>query len=635
MSDLTSSTQLPLAMLEEPSWVRPTSLPNWSMMHVVAVDVETRDDHLHELGAGDIRGDGYVVGVSVAVSAADKLYIPLRHLEGNNFDHGQAIPWLKGLLGNPQIIKVGANITYDIGWLRTLGIEFQGPLYDVTFAESIIDEDAYSSGLDACCQKYLGINKNEQWLKYAAEMYGVDPKKELWKLPAKYVGQYGEDDAAYCLEIRKKQLEEIKKQQLEEILKLEMNLIYVVSKMRYNGVRINEAAAEQLADMLKDKEKIVNDRIRGFCEGPINIWSAHDLARACNHLGIQFPTTSSAKPQPSFTKEFLEASGHPFLEAVRESRGLNKLRTTFVEDLVSNHVVRGRIHATFNQLKRDLDGTRGGRFSMSNPNLQQIPSRHELAKYVRALFLPDNGLQWGKFDYSQQEPRLMVHYGAAMRFTGGADFCRAYHEDSNTDFYKLITDAAKITRRQAKDLSLGRSYGMGFKKMAEKLNCSHLQAKKYLELFDEAAPFVRELAESCQSKADRTGYIRTLGGRRRHFELWAPVEAFKPDYVVQEFNKPMPYEEARAKYPGRKLTRFGTRKAFNALIQGSAADMMKKAIYTLYKELHIVPYVTVHDEVGIGLTPDQDIGPIKEILLNAYPLRVPMKVDIDVGDTWK
>ena len=241
---------------------------------------------------------------------------------------------------------------------------------------------------------------------------------------------------------------------------------------------------------------------------------------------------------------------------------------------------------------------------------------------IRSLFIPEEGCQWGLFDYSQQEPRLTVHYANRMGLIGAKDAVTAYR-DKNADFHQIVADMANIPRKQAKNINLGLSYGMGKQKLIKELGLGDTEAQALLTKYHEKVPFIRGLQDQCARVALDRGYIKTLAGRRCHFDLW--------EHKYDD-SMPLPLEEAREKY-GDVLKRSYTYKALNRLIQGSAADMTKLAMLGLWEE-GIVPHVQVHDEVDISIEDDEQAAKVSRIMENCVELAVPLVVDTELGASW-
>ena len=616
------------------AWTPGYVYPSAKGVKAIAIDLETSDPNLTTLGPGGVRGDGHVAGVSIAMitpgGSLFKAYYPIQHLLGFNYEKGLIVAYINNLLAT-DVPKVGANILYDLEWLHTLGIHPTPPFYDVQTAEALLNEerkDGYS--LDTLAKHYLGAGKNEAALRDAAGLYGLHPKQDMWKLPADYVGAYAEDDAALTLQIWTKQEGLLSKDNLLQVWDLETRLIPVLLAMRLQGVRIDMDAAERLSNSLGHDQKALTKKLKDFTELNIDIWSNLDIAKACKQLDISYQTTPLGNP--SFDNEFLKHSQHPFLQTLRQARKVDRLKGTYVDNLVGKFVHKGRIHAQFHATNREEGGTRTGRLSSSKPNLQQIPSagrgeNEEIAAAIRGLFIPDDGLQWAKMDYSQQEPRILVHYACLCGFAGAKEVRDAYRADSTLDFYQFLQDAAGISRWESKQLSLAKMYGLGKVKLSNKLQMPLQDAEILIEKFNDNVPFVARMAWKAQSLAKERGYVTTLLGRKRHFNYWSPIEIWE--------NNIEGLEAARAAFGDVPLERSWTYKALNSLIQGSAADMTKQAMVTMYEAAAPIPYIQVHDEINVGVE-DRGIAEYcVEIMEQAVPLEVPVNVDVDLGGSWK
>ena len=267
--------------------------------------------------------------------------------------------------------------------------------------------------------------------------------------------------------------------------------------------------------------------------------------------------------------------------------------------------------------------------SSSSPNLQQIPARDpEIKALIRGLFIPEEGCRWGSYDYSSQEPRLLVHWAASlpdsMKHSMVDDIVRRYHTE-NVDLHQMVADLAGISRKQAKVVNLGIMYGMGKAKLANQLGISTEEAEELLATHHERVPFVKGLAEVASQQAEKYGSIRTLLGRKCRFHLWEPKFGY---------NKPLPLEEARKEY-GLALRRAFTYKALNKLIQGSAADQNKQAMADCHRD-GLVPMLTVHDELCFSVESDAQSARITDIMENGlgHVLKVPSKVDVALTSNW-
>jgi len=612
-------------------WTPPSTFPDLNRARIIGLDVETKDPYLKEKGPGTIRRDGHVAGVAISSDIGFTGYYPIGHLGGGNLDKDVVLRYVGSILSNSRQIKVGANLPYDLEWLRAEGVKVAGPYRCIQQAEALINEERRSYSLESLAQSYLGVGKEESLLREAASVYGVDPKSELWKLPAKYAGAYAEGDVTPLIPIYKQQADLLEIEKLDKIYELESSLIPVLLDMRFQGVPVNLERAHDVSLQLQIEEEKLRLKLREWAGFNVNEWSNDHLASVCRSHNISFTMTD--KGNPSFTKDFLKFSDSPFLKTVTDVRTLNRLRTKFIDKDIIENSIDGRIHAQFHQLRDDEGGTRTGRFSSSHPNLQQVPKRDErFAPLIRSLFVSDPEMWWAKLDYSQQEPRITVHYAFLLKLSEAEQYAEYYSKDPGFDFYKPILKSTGTVRRTAKDLALGRNYGMGEKTMAGRLNTTESDARGKLRDFDKVVPFIKELFDICQKKAERTGFIITLLGRKRHFNHWEPVDAYRR-VKAGEFIPQSTHSQAEGRWPGIRIVRANTRNAFNSLIQGSAADMMKRAMILLYEE-GVIPYLTVHDETDNPAKTKKDAEHQKEIMESAVELEVPVICDLELGRSW-
>ena len=389
---------------------------------------------------------------------------------------------------------------------------------------------------------------------------------------------------------------------------------------RFNGVRVDVEAAHKLKTTLVGQEKQLLLEVEKETQIDVQIWAARSIAKVFEKLHLPFDRTEKTN-SPSFTKNFLQNHPHPLVKRIARAREINKAHTTFI-DTILKHSYKGRIYAEINQLRGDNGGTVTGRFSYSNPNLQQIPARDkELGPAIRSLFIPEEGHTWGCFDYSQQEPRLVVHYAALQNLYGVDEVLNAYRE-GDADFHTIVADMAEIPRSQAKTINLGLFYGMGKNKLQAELGVSKEKAEELFRQYHNKVPFVKQLMDAVMRRAQSSGKIRTLLGRLCRFHLWEPNQF--------GIHKALPHDAALLEH-GPGIKRAYTYKALNRLIQGSAADMTKKAMIELHKE-GIIPHIQVHDELDISVK--DNANKIKEIMENAVSLEVPNKVDYESGPNW-
>ena len=604
----------------ESDWSIPDVFPQFTETERIAVDLETYDPHLLTSGPGWATGRGYIVGVGVATESW-KGYFPIRHEGGGNLDEAVVLRWLKKTLSSPKREVIFHNSLYDVGWLRREGVEVQGKILDTIFAAPLVDENRHSYSLDSLGQTYCGEKKDESLLQDAALAWGINPKAELYKLPSKYVGPYGEQDAALTLKLWEKLKVELREHNSESIFEMECKLIPLLLEMRWRGVRVDETKAEEIGETLSKEEQKIQVEIKRKYGNEVQLWANASLQKIFDNNNLWYPKSPTGLA--SFQRQWLEGHEHELPQLIVRARKLNKARTTFIDKMIMEHSYNGRIHAEAHPLRSHRGGTVSGRFSYSNPNLQQVPARDpEIGGLIRSLFIPEDGCQWGIFDYSQQEPRLTVHYANQMHLTGAKEAVADYTE-KNADFHQIVADMANIPRKQAKTINLGLSYGMGKQKLTKELGLDDNEAEDLFTQYHNKVPFIRGLQDQCARVALDRGYIRTIAGRRCRFDHW---EHRFEDSV------PLPLEEAKEKY-GDNLKRSYTYKALNRLIQGSAADMTKLAMLGLWEE-GIVPHLQVHDEVDISIENTDQARKVARIMENCIELAVPLVVDIELGRSW-
>ena len=607
-------------------WICPENFPDLKGYKYIAIDLETRDPDLKSRGSGAIIGNGNIVGIAVAVDGWSGYY-PIAHEGGGNLEHDKVMSWIKSICAADNV-KIFHNAMYDVCWLRAAGVQINGHIVDTMVMASLIDENRLGYTLNSISYDYLGEVKDEKALTEAAQSWGIDPKSEMYKLPALYVGNYAEKDAQLTLELFKVLSREIQKQNLQNIFDLETQLFPCLIDMKFKGVRIDIERADQLKKELVLKEQNLLLEVKKETGLDVQIMAARSIAKMFDHLKLHYDRTEKAN-EPSFTKNFLQEHKHPLVQKIAKARELNKAHSTFIDSIL-RFTHKGRIHADINPIRSDQGGTVTGRFSYANPNLQQIPARNkDLGPMIRSLFLPEVGHKWGCFDYSQQEPRLVVHYAATTEpicFDDSVTDIVEKFKDNKVDFHKTVADMAGISRDQAKTINLGLFYGMGKAKLQAELGLSTKEEAEVLfNQYHKNVPFVKELMNKTSQFAQTSGSIGTLLGRRCRFNKWEPT--------TFGMHTAMSFEEAERTYGRGRIRRAMTYKALNKLIQGSAADMTKKAMLDLYNE-GIIPHIQIHDELDISVIDDNHAKKIVEIMENAVTLAIPNKVDYESGETW-
>ena len=626
-------SQLQLAVTNlSTEWVPPSELPDLTNRPEIAIDLETRDPNIKSLGPGWPRGDGDIIGYAVAADGWSG-YLPVGHEGGGNLDRRIVEKWLQKQLAAPSD-KVMHNAQYDLGWIKSKGFEVNGNIIDTMVVAALMDENRFSYSLNATCYDYINKTKSEKGLIEAAKEFGVDPKSEMYKLPAMFVGEYATADAELTLELWKYLKVEIGKQSLTTVFELERDLLPCLVDMTLRGIRVDIEAMEKASQfMLKQKDEALKN-LKALCGFNVEIWAAASIAKAFDEIGLDYPKTE--KGAPSFTKAFLNNHSHDLAKQLLLAREYDKSKNTFMDGMLKHVGKDGRIHGHINQIRSDDGGTVSGRISMSNPNLQQIPARHpELGPMIRSIFLPEEGERWASIDYSQQEPRILVHFASLYQKHTGIEmpkveeFVDGYTNNPDMDFHTMVADMADIPRKQAKTINLGMMYGMGVGKLADQLDLGKDEAKDLTEQYDKKVPFVKKLMRVVQDRVQNgnaEGSIRSLLGRKCRFPLFEP-RSFG-------MHKAMPLEEAKAHYgPSVSLQRAYAYKALNRLIQASAADMTKKAMVDLYKS-GTTPLLQVHDELAFSVQSEDAAKGLARIMESGIDLEVPMKTDIEIGSNW-
>jgi len=592
-------------------WVPPAELPDITGAKQIAIDVETRDPNIKSNGPGWPTGDGEVVGYAVAVADWSG-YIPIRHLGGGNLDERIVNKWLKKVFECPAD-KIMHNAQYDAGWIRRMGFTINGKIIDTMLIAALLDENRFSYSLNSLCYEMLGKVKAEKDLQEAAREFGLDPKSEMWKMPAMYVGPYAQNDAVITLDLWNYLSTQLTKEDLWQVAELELKLLPCLIDMTWRGVRVDQDRVERTRNELIKREKEVLKKIKRVAGMDVELWAAASIAKAFDALDIPYAKTE--KGTPSFTKSFLTDHPHELAQLIVEARNLNKTSGTFINTIMKHCHSDGRIHSHINQIRSDDGGTVSGRISMNSPNLQQIPARDpELGPMIRSLFLPEEGEQWAAIDFSQQEPRILVHFAhlfnrsRGINMAGVEEFVNAYRHDPDMDFHTMVAEMADIPRKQAKTINLGMMYGMGVNKLSDQLDLSVDEAKALTQKYHKRVPFVKGLMKGVQNKLDdprSSGSLRSLRGRKCRFDLWEP-NSF-------EMHKALPREEALATHgPTTSLRRAYTYKALNGFI----------------------PMLQVHDELAFSVDSPEQAKELAEIMENAVPLQVPNKCDVEVGPSW-
>lgn len=588
-----------------------------------------------------------MAGVSLAGDNGAKIYLPIGHPE-DNVDPAAALRYIKHQLGGDEV-KVGANLMYDLESLWSVGVEVRGPLADIQIAEPLIDEERPGGfSLQNLAQLYLKESKNEDLLRTAASDYGVDAKGGLALIPARFVGPYAEDDALLPLRIFEEQQKELASQDLMRVFTMERELQRVLFLMRLKGVRVDLSRAEEVSAQCLAREQELQSAIDLEAGYHVQVASSEKLGVYFKNEGLDPPVTPKAKKY-SVTNDWLsEHSEHKVAALAMEFRKSQKMRRDFIDKLREDEV-DGRIYTNWRQMRDygedgQSTGTRSGRIAASEFNLTQVPARDpHWGPIIRSLFVADEGaMGWCKADYSQQEPRILLHFAYLMsqtdmgqgRYAGAAEARQLYINEPSTDYHQMVADLVyeksgqDIGRRSAKDINLGSAYGMGKPKLASKLGVSLEVAEEIFKAYHTGVPYVSDLSTDMGKLAAQRGYIRTYLGRRRHYNEWEPS-----DWEARRGQRPLRNaDEAKTRW--QRIQRAYTHKAMNSSVQGTAADQMKTALLLLHKEHGFLPQIQVYDEINSSVGSDAEVRLIKTTMEEALPMEVPFLVEPELGTSW-
>lgn len=625
--------------IPDTGWRPPAYFPDLSSAKRIAIDVETHDPNLESMGPGIYRGDCELVGVSIGTDDGFRGYYPIAHADSANFPKEHVLSWLKVELARQHQDKVGANLYYDLDVLGAEGVKIAGIKRDVQIAEPLIDENLYEYNLESLSQRYLGVGKEEEAMtRWAQAAFGCSKKgvkKFMKEIPAVLAGPYAEGDVDRPLRILEMQEKILDAQGLMPLFDLESRLVDPLLRMRQTGVPIDPSRAEQVREMLDSRYKAAVATMGGAYQNDKTY-----MQKVFDREGVDYPRTG--KGNASFRKQWLEHTDHWLCKAVTEARKYEKMRGTFLEGYLGKYNTGGRIHCQFNQLRGDAYGTVSGRFSSSHPNLQNIPSRDpELGPLIRSLFVPEAGKRWWKKDWSQIEYRLIVHFAAAMALEGAREAMMLYQSDKTTDFHQVVADIVGLKRNEAKHINFGIAYGQGALLLALNLGVDIDTARELLGRVRANAPFITKLNEWCMNEVTREGEILTLMKRRRRFNLWEQRDARTSTNYNDVESIKLPLDEAEAKWGKMKIKRAGTHKGLNAMIQGSAADIMKKAMVDIWDAglFDILPiHLTVHDEldgsVGDSKIEMEALAELHHIMENCVSLSIPLLAEGGIGPNW-
>jgi DNA polymerase-1 len=579
---------------------------DFSKSKIIAFDIETKDPDLKKFGPA-IRRGGYVLGVSLADETGFSEYYNLAHDDATGMERSKNLTYLANVFAT-KVPKLGQNILYDLDWIENfLKIKVNGTFHDVMVAEALIDENQGSYNLDFMAEKYLDRKKYKDEIDIFCEDHGLkgDSRAWLWKMDSGLVKKYAIGDVKLPLEIFKLQWDILRDESLLPLYHMEMELFPLLIYMREKGIRVNTRKLSELEERFSDELFTAEDQLNNIAGFEVNYNAARSIGKACDKFGIKYPLTEKTK-QPSFQRPWLEKyqDAHPIFGLVLRCRKLNKLISTFLESQIQHQLSNGRIYGEFHPSKTQDSGTVTGRFSASHPNLQFIPNPEDpRGQLVRSLFLPEEDNWWGRIDYSQIEVRLLAHYAIGSK---SDEIRRAFITDRNMDYHQWCAEVAAITRKKAKTTNFGIFYGMGVDRLCEQLGMERSEGEAFLNMYYGKLPFLRRTLYAVKDQAESRGFVKTILGRRRRF----PNTNF-------------------------------TYKALNAIIQGSAADIMKKSMVDAWKAgiyNELLPLLTMHDEMDVSVPKTkiamEAYNELINIMEQTVKLKVPILCDAEIGDSW-
>jgi DNA polymerase I-like protein with 3'-5' exonuclease and polymerase domains len=696
----------------------PEKFPSFDRAKRLCIDLESVDGSIANGTGPGWRRDAYICGFAVAIGDLKGYtefseYYPLRHKGVQNLDAGRVYDWLATETAFYTGEIVGTNLLYDFDGFQYQDIEPKLCKFrDVQWSEALLDENAFSYGLGTMAKKYGFGGKVNDELKL---LYGDHYIERFHEVHPGHARAYGLGDVELPLKVLHAQSKQLRKENLEELFDLECRLLPMLLYMRRIGVRVNLEQAANMNFILAKRRDDAIARIAemsGVSTDYENFGKPQIMKRIFDKLEIKYPflmpkdndgkevlimppdpedvdagvlakweaARDNEESKPSFRKLWLEeALDHPIGKLILEANTAEKARGTFVDGYIGNNAIGDRVYCEFHPLRKKEDehskskGTITGRFSSSNPNLQNIPTRDEfIGPMCRSMFIADEGCQWWSQDYSQVEYRLMVHYAYELKCAGAEVPRDMYLHDPKTDFHdacaklmykekwnaaierhvrgeitkEQLKDIHKKLRKPAKNLNFGMGYGMGPPLLAAQLGMTNPdgsptdEALQIIKDYNAASPWLKALNKCCVDEAEKNEFVTTILKRRGRFILWEPRFRDKKE----EYKPACPKEQALIQWPGQKLHIVGTHKALNKKIQGSAADLMKFGMVQMWEAGIFNPgnditcSLTVHDELNGSFVPskrgEESRLEVKRIMENCMKFNIPILTSGSVGANW-
>ncbi|WP_346710033.1 DNA polymerase I [Phocaeicola salanitronis] len=576
-------------------------LQNILTQPILSLDTETT-------GTDPIRAE--LVGMSFAYAENQAFYVPV---PADRTEAQRIVDKFKPVFENPQTLKVGQNIKYDMLVLANYGVEIQGPMFDTMIAHYVLQPELHH-GMDYLAEIYL----HYETIKIE-ELIGPKGKnqKNMRDLDPINIYRYACEDADVTLKLKNVLEKELKQNDAEALFRdIEMPLVPVLAYMERNGVRIDTEALKETSRHFTARMNQIEEEVHRLAGVEFNIASPKQVGEVLfDRLKIVDKPKKTKTGQYVTSEEVLESlkGKHEIVAKILEHRGLKKLLGTYIDALPQLiNPETGHIHTSFNQTV-----TATGRLSSSNPNLQNIPVRNEDGKEIRKAFIPDEGCEFFSADYSQIELRIMAHLSGDPHMIEAFRANQDIHAATAAKIYKeKLEDVTREQRSKAKTANFGIIYGISVFGLAERLGIDRKEAKELIDGYFENYPHVKEYMDSSIQAARQKGYIETVFRRRRYL----------PDINSRN----------------AVVRGYAERNAINAPIQGSAADIIKVAMIRIYRRfreenLRSKMILQVHDELNFSVVPEEK-EKVQQIVIaemeNAYKMKVPLLADCGWGKNW-
>lgn len=576
-------------------------LQNILTQPILSLDTETT-------GTDPIRAE--LVGMSFAYAENQAFYVPV---PADRTEAQRIVDKFKPVFENPQTLKVGQNIKYDMLVLANYGVELQGEMFDTMIAHYVLQPELHH-GMDYLAEIYL----HYETIKIE-ELIGPKGKnqKNMRDLDPANIYRYACEDADVTLKLKNVLEKELKQNDAEALFRdIEMPLVPVLAYMERNGVRIDTEALKETSRHFTTRMNQIEEEVHRLAGVEFNIASPKQVGEVLfDRLKIVDKPKKTKTGQYVTSEEVLESlkGKHEIVEKILEHRGLKKLLGTYIDALPQLiNPQTGHIHTSFNQTV-----TATGRLSSSNPNLQNIPVRNEDGKEIRKAFIPDEGCEFFSADYSQIELRIMAHLSEDPHMIEAFRENQDIHAATAAKIYKeKLEDVTREQRSKAKTANFGIIYGISVFGLAERLNIDRKEAKELIDGYFENYPHVKEYMDKSILEAREKGYIETIFRRRRYL----------PDINSRN----------------AVVRGYAERNAINAPIQGSAADIIKVAMVRIYRRfreegIRSKMILQVHDELNFSVLPEEK-EKVQQIVISemesAYKMKVPLQADCGWGKNW-